>query len=80
MATPKSDTIAKRIIRTIQTAMFGIKSQAREHAFVRGFFALMINDDMNMNPQDDLDLRSHEELVVVDGSHDDGNDTANNIN
>ena len=25
----------------------------------------MINDDMNMNPQDDLDLRSHEELVVV---------------
>ena len=62
----KSDT-AKRIIRTIQTAMFGIKSQAREHAFVRGFFALMINDDMNMNPQDDLDLRSHEELVVVDG-------------
>ena len=40
----------------------------------------MINDDMNMNPQDDLDLRSHEELVVVDGVHDDGNDTANNIN
>ena len=62
----KSDT-AKRIIRAIQTAMFGIKSEAREKAFARGFFAMMIKDDMNLSLHDDLDVRSQEELVVVDG-------------
>jgi cullin 3 len=58
---------AKRIIRAVQTAMFGIKSQAREHAFMKGFSALMIKDDMDMNSNDDFDLRLHEELVVIDG-------------
>ena len=47
--------------------MFGIKSEAREKAFARGFFAMMIKDDMNLSLHDDLDVRSQEELVVVDG-------------